>query len=192
MAIAAKAFAAALVYAFFVVVPSLVKPHWTEFVEFFGGELGIFTKGLTAVHCAVLLTGNAMFVFLYFFQIPFFEQFKISPKPWNFSVKSKREDTKTLIKLSIGLTVFNNLFIAFPLSFLNYYSVKAMGGTADLESFPSSLELLKSILFAMVVEDAAFYTSHRTLHSFKALYANVHKLHHRYETSFRCPVLRLV
>lgn len=179
LVIASKAVALGLLYLFFFTIPEYVKPHWNQTVESCGGEFGIFTTGIMIFHLFILLTGNAMFITLYYFQFPFFEQFKISPKPWNFSIASKREDTKTLVKLSIALTLFNNICLAWPMSMLNYHTAKTLGASADLESFPSSGQLIKSILIAMIVEDAAFYTSHRTLHYFKPLYAHVHKLHHR-------------
>lgn len=182
-ALAYQLIAAATIYAFMVVVPNYVRPHWSRVVEFFGSEFNLATAGVMSVHMSVLIVGNSFFSLLYWLRLPFFEQFKISPKPWGFTVPARAGSTWTLIKYSFALTLFNNIVLALPLSVMNYSLVKKMGFSVAPESFPSSLELLLSIAAFMVIEDAIFYVSHRTLHGSQTLYASVHKLHHRYYQS---------
>ena len=52
----------------------------------------------------------------------------------------------------------------------------------DAESFPGLKEIICQILFFIIVEDASFYWSHRTLHT-PYFFSKIHKVHHEYYNS---------
>lgn len=183
LTIASKAIAIAILYCFFVVVPPLIQPKWNQIVNFFGGEFGVVTYGVMTTHLVVLLFMNTIFATLYYLRLPFFEQFKISPKKWNFEVPEKLQECRNLIYFAIGLTLFNNFVLGLPAAMINYDMAKKLGLSVAIEDFPGPMKLFLTIIACMVIEDATFYTSHRTLHTFKPLYAHIHKLHHRYYQS---------
>ncbi len=53
----------------------------------------------------------------------------------------------------------------------------------DLESYPSHLEIVISIIFCMLTEDFTFYFSHRFLH-LPFIYPYIHKVHHEHYNTF--------
>ena len=50
---------------------------------------------------------------------------------------------------------------------------------ADLSHVPGALDVLRDVALCICVEEVLFYYSHRALHS-RALYARIHKVHHRF------------
>lgn len=173
----------ALAAGWFYALPQLVKPHWLAFVDRLGGLPGVIVIGSAVVHVAMLLAGNLGFLALYCLQLPFFERYKTSPKPWPWlQGPQQRADIFSLVKLGIGLTLLNNL-IAMVVAIGNVPVMRARGITTELKHWPSTLTLLWQTLFFIFVEDTLFYANHRFLHSTPTIYKAVHKLHHRWSHS---------
>lgn len=181
---ASKAIAAGVLAAFFGALPAYVRPYWPAIMDLFGNSpSNLLIWGVFSLHWIVLIACNLFYLFLYLAKIPFFEQFKISPKKWNWEVPEKWPATKKLIQMAVGLTLFNNICIGLPAMIFHVDLAEKLGYNCDEGAFPSSMKLFLSIIFFMVCEDLTFYVAHRTLHTFKPLYAHVHKLHHRYYQS---------
>ena len=122
---------------------------------------------------------------IYYFELPFFEQFKIQPRPWPWHRGAEeRARYFGLIRKSLGLIAFNHWVVAPLLLVLSYEGNAAAGmsGAGGAESVPHWYTSLWQILACMLVEDTAFYWAHRALHH-PWVYARVHKVHHSYRTS---------
>jgi sterol desaturase/sphingolipid hydroxylase (fatty acid hydroxylase superfamily) len=167
-----------------VFLPALVKPHWQSVVDFWGGPQRANVLGVPALHIAVLVVVNSLFFAVYSLQHPFFEQFKISGRPWAWLSPNAqtRADFRALLRTAVGVTLFNVL-LTVPLAALNYDMAVKLGHSASIESYPSTQTVFLHLLVFMVVEDALFYTAHRLLHANPAMYKAVHKFHHRWAQS---------
>ena len=119
-----RAVAVGLAVATFVVPHTLLSQHWDAVVDAFGGPRPLFLVGITSTHIISLLAFNAIFGALYLLRVPFFERFKISPKPWPWlQGPEQRKEMGQLIVLGVGCTVTNLTLgtvaatIAYPLLF---------------------------------------------------------------------------
>lgn len=175
---------AAAITAGFLYSTQLIKPYWGQILSFFGGDVQAYVWGTCAIHLAVLLAGNIFFLLGYTGLLPFLDKYKINKErawPWEASNKpEKRAAFWSMVRWGAFLTVFNATVVAAPLAYGNYGLAVKLGFSNRLEDWPSPLRIGLSILAAMVVEDATFYTSHRLLHSWRWLYKSVHKLHHTF------------
>ena len=52
----------------------------------------------------------------------------------------------------------------------------------SIEELPTTITLIGTIMFCMIVEDSVFYFAHRLLHT-PFLYRHIHSLHHEYKTT---------
>ncbi len=161
--------------AWFSLLPALVRPYWETVVKGLGGLDGVVTLGSAAVHLSVLILANSFFAALYWLQSPPVEACKGSPKPWPWV--AQRSAHWALVRQGVLRTLFNNL-VALALAYTNVPLFKARGLTASVDAWPSTWTLAWQTLFCIAVEDAFFYTTHRTLHAVPFLYKHVHKVHH--------------
>jgi methylsterol monooxygenase/4-alpha-methyl-delta7-sterol-4alpha-methyl oxidase len=113
---------------------------------------------------------------IYKLEWKFFENYKIHDMPWPWNENHERWNK--LIKDTIGLLFVNHVLIL-PLVTIIYYIKNQSPVRMDYQSLPSPFEVIWQTVFFMIVEDFAFYWSHRFLHWDK-IYPYIHKLHHRH------------
>lgn len=167
--------AISLAVGLFVIPHALLAPNWDRVVDFFGGPRPLFLVGITGTHIVALLAFNAIFVALYALRLPYFERFKISPKPWPWlQGPPQQAEMRGLIALGIGCTSLN-LFLGTCLATLAYPLLFARCHYYTQADFPHLLTTVWQLLFFIVIEDAVFYCTHRTLHAIPFLYKHVHK-----------------
>jgi len=111
---------------------------------------------------------NAQYVFYWYFQIPFFEQYKIQK-----DVKY----TKEVYLKAFKVAFFNLLMLAPSLLASALVMPSALKFTVPAPTWPV---FLLSLAFCQFSEDITFYFSHRLLHSVPWLYKNIHKQHHEF------------
>ena len=174
------------VYIWLCVLPKLCKPHWETFwtqLTPLQGDLVINSFGMIffPLYCLAMLP-------VYIMDIPFFEQFKISDKPWPWR---KDQPTKVqndfwkLSKRSIKLYSFNNLILVPFLTILNYQMVKLVG--EDIlpqashidDDWPTTMEMIYQNILFTITHEFFFYTTHRMMH--KPQFYSWHKVHHEYK-----------
>lgn len=141
----------------FLSLPALVQPSWDALVRFLHGPMWANVVGVPLLHLVVLLVANSFFMLLYTLDIPFFEQFKISRKPWAW--KNDPAAFRELLLAAVKATAFN-LILTVPLAYFNYETSVKFGYSASLKTFPSTSSIALHILAFMVIEDAMFYMSH--------------------------------
>ena len=169
-----------LVFLLYILPQYILRPNWISILTLLGGPISANIFGVPLLHILVLILGNSIFAFLYYTQIPYIEQYRISKNEWLFKgTPTQRAEFWNLVYSSIGLTLFNVL-ITIPLSWSNYSLSVLFGHSADLEKFPTTVSIIGHMLFFIILEDVLFYAGHRTLHSNSFLYINIHKLHHRW------------
>jgi sterol desaturase/sphingolipid hydroxylase (fatty acid hydroxylase superfamily) len=182
--LAYKAVALTLAAGWLFGLPALVRPHWDDLVVALGGGNHAYARGIALTHMVVLLLGNACFLAIYadFGGIGrLCRRWKISHKAWPWQQGAEqRADFFKLVRLAIGLTLANNLLLAFPAAYLNYGTALKYGYKDDAASLPSPFTVAWQTLAFIAIEDTLFYHVHRGLHSWPWLYKRVHKLHHRY------------
>lgn len=144
-------------------------------------EAAIFIFGSWAAHMCWLIGHNLVLGAIYAIHHPFFEQWKIIPKPWPWRDPSpeKRAEFWGIFWGSVRQVLFNNICVGLPMSFVAYATRVPGMFSGDLASFPTPLQLALQVLICMIVEDFTFYWSHRTLHT-PFFYKRIHKLHHKY------------
>lgn len=169
-------FASMIVVFFFFQVPKIVYQIYPFLANI--SRFPLIFIGSNLVHFISFSTGNLVLFALYKLEIPFIERCKVSSDPWPWKTDPKGF-SELLIK-SFKMIAFNQFFclpimIALPVYFERDPYV------TSLEEFPGTLEIIVHLLFFMIMEDAAFYWSHRLLHH-KAFYARFHKIHHEYHS----------
>jgi len=118
---------------------------------------------------------------IYHIEHPFFERYKVSPKPWPWH--KNREEWNALLTNTILIVAVNNL-LCIPLAIFleSLYFQHKVPYTTDLESLPTPLVLLVTIPFCILVEDMSNSSTHWLFHR-KWLYPFVHKVHHQHVDS---------
>lgn len=169
-----KAGALALAYAWVVLLPAALRPHWPAFVAAAGGTSGVLTWGAAAVHLTALATSNLAFAALYAARIPAIEAYKGTARawPWQAADAGKRSDAWALLRWAAAMTAFNHV-LAIALAVTNVPLFVARGITVDPAAWPSTPALAAQLLFFMVAEvsdegavpamrrSAARYNAHR-------------------------------
>lgn len=149
-----------------------------------GGPMNAMVFGVPVLHIIVLLIGNTTFLSIYALQSSFFEQYKISKKPWAWLSPDmvQRNQFWSLVRSSLLTTTFNVL-LTIPLSAMNYDLSVKLGYSATAQDIPSLTTIVRHIFTFMVIEDTMFYWGHRLLHQYSYLYLNIHKYHHKWVQS---------
>lgn len=129
-----------------------------------------------AVSVGFTFMSNLIMWAIYYMELKFFENYKISPEPWPWY--SSPSEWRTLVRKSLLLVTFNNMVV---LPFALMMNLLANNWTVSLsfrvEDLPGANTLMLTIFFCMICEDFAFYFVHKMLHS-KLLYPYIHKVHH--------------
>jgi len=121
--------------------------------------------------------GNSIFIVIYYLEIPFFEQYKISNKPWPWKTSSRKAFFEK-INLSAKILAFNN-FVVGPISVTLAVKLYKYELGTTIEEMPSFLGHILQIMFMILCEDFMSYWSHRIIHH-PYLYKKFHYIHHMY------------
>lgn len=162
-----------LTFAWFMVVPKIVHYFWPLKIH---NEGIFFFFAANITHETIFIFANFVMWIIYSLEWSFFERYKVLDRPWPW--KEDPEKWRKLLTKTIGLLFINHVIIV-PLSLLSHYLTNKSPYRCDFESFPSSFEIIWQTTFFMIVEDMAFYFSHRFLHWDK-IYPYIHKVHHQY------------
>jgi len=134
------------------------------------------------IHELVFVVVNAVLYLIYASNLPFFEQFKVSEKPWPWKQESPvREEYLKQTKKSLPVVLFNHLVMAPLIMVVGYDGVKKRMKSSP-DALPSWYTIIFQIFLCMVIEDTIFYWTHRMLHHPKIYYL-IHKKHHEYKTT---------
>lgn len=177
-----KLLALAQLLAFGYIPTVVLKPVWGDYLKIIGGEKNAYCHGQILLHALIIFSLNIVFLFLYRNEFPFFENYKISNRPWPWNKGEKeREEFKSLVWSAVR-TQSLNLFISWIAAHIAYPMASMNGLTADPEQIPGPLTTLAHLAVCTVIEDALFYLSHRTLHH-PSIYRHIHKQHHLFNHS---------
>jgi sterol desaturase/sphingolipid hydroxylase (fatty acid hydroxylase superfamily) len=158
----------------YLVLPKLLKAYWPRDLNY----PRVFVFFVTILAAVVgLIVGNLIYYTLYKLRLPSIEKFKITHEPWPWD-KDYEKWRATLWKTLKGLFFYYLGILPFML-FVSIFVVGSVSVRYDLESFPTTGEILRQFVFFLIVEDFAFYWCHRLLHHPK-LYSRIHKYHHEY------------
>ena len=126
----------------------------------------------------IFAVGNTVFVAIYYLEIPFFEQYKVTNQPWPWKTRSRKAFFRK-VGMTLKMLAFNNFVVAPTAVALGvlFYNYELGTTLEDLPSFP--MHVLQ-IGFMMVCEDFMFYWSHRLLHQ-PYFYKKIHYMHHMYK-----------
>ena len=160
------------------VLPKLIYPFYQQIAHL--PRFTLIAVGSNIVNLSTFAAANITYMLLYKLEIPFFEKFKASKDPWHWKTDPagfRSMFTKRTVPLAaLNLLVILPLLFALP----PYFDLDEK--TTAIEAYPSTLEIAIQLIFFMLVEDTAFYWSHRMLHS-KFFYSKIHKIHHEYHSS---------
>ena len=170
-------------------IPQLLRPYWSNYLSYMGGEWAANVYGNAMVSGLTLLCLNTFYYILYILRSPTVEAYRISAKDWPWiltasSTPAEIEAARTfdgVVRRGALLALFN-LALAVPFGAIGYDGVKALGYSAAVETFPSAFTMAMQLGAFIVIEDALFYAGHRLLHH-PRLYSHVHKVHHAFSHS---------
>ncbi len=132
--------------------------------------------GLTLLaHTGSHLLINGIMMLIYKLKHPFFEQYRVSNKPWPWESQPKLWDK--VLKKTLKVLAIDHFAIV-P-AVLIVQSLQGPKMKTDLQSFPELPTIIFQIIFFALVEDFFFYWTHRLLHH-PRLYPYIHKVHHEY------------
>ena len=161
----------------FFLLPAALKPVWEG-----------FWSGLSPLYAQLLLNVTGFFYFfayavvmlpIYYAEIPFFEQFKISDQPWAW--RSPKEEVRRKFWALSGRSVryfFVNYGFLVPVLTAGKYFVLGDNMSFSTRDWPSYQTLFLHNMALTLVHEFAFYWSHRIAH-IPSLY-KYHKVHHEY------------
>lgn len=126
--------------AFVFLLPPFAKAHWEDLRSHFRSDFEFTTLVTWAMHFAQVVISNLLYLAIYWANIPFFEQYKISPKvwPWRSPDAATRSAFWLAVRTGIRAVVFNNVFIGLPAIALTFYLHQPTGFNASLEQFPDT------------------------------------------------------
>ena len=129
---------------------------------------------------AVFFIGNTFYVAIYYLEIPFFEQYKVTDQPWPWKTRAREAFFKK-IRLSFLVLGVNNFIVA-PIAValaVKIYSYELGTTVEEMPSFPAHV---LQILFMVMCEDFMSYWAHRAIHH-PYLYKKIHYIHHMYKVN---------
>ena len=132
----------------------------------------LFFDFISPITFIVFIWSNAAYTFLYYFEIPFFEKYKVNNLEWPW--KENPEKWKKGLKKLIFVHLLNNL-ILFPLFHFAFSFSRSI--STSPEELPSFFTFVFHILICVFAEDFTFYWGHRLLHT-PLFYQKIHKHHH--------------
>jgi sterol desaturase/sphingolipid hydroxylase (fatty acid hydroxylase superfamily) len=174
-------------------LPNICRMYWDSKFGPLTIQTGYIELILGTVYGCVIL-GNLVMLPIYYFQHPFFEQFKIQkdlPWPWLDEREHIRSRFWKLITRSMKFTLMNILMVLPPMTALKVYFVDDFLGTqmtkesifgTDDENWPSTTKNIIDLLCLTIVNEFGLYVGHRLMHEKPFLY-KYHKIHHEFKVN---------
>ena len=169
-------------------VPIICRKYWDALFGSMSDRVADFTI-TTFTPILVIFIYNIIMLPIYYFQHPFFEQFKIQrdrPWPWRDERENVRRAFWALSARSVKLTLIN-MFILLPIMAIQkILLIQSLGKVnpsafrTDDESWPSMMDNSRDLILLTVLHEFGFYSAHRLMHTFPSLY-QYHKVHHEYK-----------
>ncbi len=173
-----------IVFLFFTYMVKLCNQIYSANYSYLSSGLSdgkFYSLSVIVVHSTTFVISNIAFLFIYHYEIPFFEKYRVDnhPRPW----EDPNVNWPVLRRNSILLNLTNH-FIVIPLSLIHYYL--DLQGTMRLdpspESLPTCFEVFWQICFFILCDDFVFYWVHRLAHV-DWIYPWSHKWHHTFRTT---------
>lgn len=132
---------------------------------------------------------NILMLPIYYFQHPYFEQFKIQSNrhwPWLDNRELVQNAFWKLSKKSIKLNLFNVFFLLPVMSISKIFVFRVLRVSnssafcTDDEHWPSTFKNCHDIFLMAILHEFGFYVTHRIMHVYPSLY-EYHKVHHEYK-----------
>eukprot|EP00349_Pseudokeronopsis_sp_Brazil_P002808 CAMPEP_0202963998 /NCGR_PEP_ID=MMETSP1396-20130829/8066_1 /ASSEMBLY_ACC=CAM_ASM_000872 /TAXON_ID= /ORGANISM="Pseudokeronopsis sp., Strain Brazil" /LENGTH=305 /DNA_ID=CAMNT_0049685737 /DNA_START=131 /DNA_END=1048 /DNA_ORIENTATION=+ len=167
---------------FFVATPKLGLIIWPKVVGMmqeyhiskFQGYAWISFLFSWTVH----LISNLVMWLIYHLELPFFERYKITSEPWPWYANN--EEWRKLMWKSIAYVTANNIIFTPLLVYVGGYFLNyKVDMSFEVEDLPSTMTMLMTIPFCMLIEDFAFHHTHKFLHR-PYFYKRIHKIHHEH------------
>ncbi|CAH1123912.1 unnamed protein product [Ceutorhynchus assimilis] len=149
------------------------QAQWDKFLDVAGEDpTYLWVFGSTAITFGVYWLFGGIYTFLDVTNMPkVIRRYKIQPGT------NEPVDRTKLMKV-IWCVLLNQIAVGIPSSYLMYYSMK-WRGFPGIRELPTFHWVLYELAIHILVEEAAFYYSHRFLHS-KHIYKYIHKQHHEW------------
>jgi len=167
-------FACLLTFLYIFYLPELLRLIWPYILK----NLGItyfFLITVIGIHSGLNAVIHTVMYLIYKAKIPFFERYKINDKPWPW--ESDPELWKNMLKRTLKFLAISHVIIIPGFALME--TQLGLKQRFDLESFPSTMEIVGQLVFFMLSDDFMFYWNHRFLH-LKSIYPYIHKIHHEY------------
>lgn len=170
--------AAAQAFAWLFILPELLKPYWEEIWS----QFTPFQAQLILNQLNLIIFGVYSLVMfpIYYGNYSFFEQYKISDKPWAWRSEKKevRDEFWRLSWRSCKLIAINAGLLIPVLTSVKYWLL------GDVMSFstndwPNYQTMFIQNVLLCLLHEFGFYWTHRIAH-FKSIY-KFHKVHHEYK-----------
>ena len=166
-----------IIYIFTIKFPQIMLKNWNEIFQITESpEINFAILQITA-QVSSLFISNFMFFIIYKLNLNFFENYKIEKKklwPWreNYSnFISQFKKSLIFVSINVSISILFNVVVGLTKKLEYKYEVR---------NFPSTIEILVHLFFFMIVEDFAFYFTHRMFHN-PMIYQKFHKIHHEYK-----------
>ena len=153
---------------------SHIIPMW---MQFFSSKIVASSLTFPVSAGVTYIIGNSIYVAIYYLEIPFFEQYKVTKKPWPWRTSARAEFFDKL-KFTLPMLAFNN-YVVVPCVTLIVVYVYRYEAKTTIEEMPSFLVHLLQICFMVLCEDFMSYWGHRSIHH-PYLYKNIHYIHHKH------------
>jgi sterol desaturase/sphingolipid hydroxylase (fatty acid hydroxylase superfamily) len=171
--------AAAQAALWFFALPPLCKPHWERVWALSPGPL-VSQVILNQLAIIYFIGYTLVMLPIYHGNYRFFEQYKISDKPWAWrsDKQEERDAFWALSARSVKLFCFN-FGVLVPVLTVGKFFVLGDNMSFGIADWPSYPTLLRDNLALTLVHEFGFYWCHRLAHHPK-LY-RFHKVHHEYK-----------
>lgn len=171
--------ASAQALAWFLALPPLLKPYWENVWSQFSPLAAQVIMNETGL--VYFLTYALVMLPIYSGNYSFFEQYKISEKPWAWRSEKKevRDEFWRLTRRSLILFLTNYCVLVPILSTAKYFLLDHDISFSTGVDWPQYSEILRDNALMTLIHEFVFYWSHRLAHH-PRLY-RFHKIHHEYK-----------
>ena len=145
---------------FFCCLPKLVFPLYSLISVL--DPLILVLIGISATGSMNLLVYNLVMNHIYAQKYPYFEQYRIMNKPWPWEIDEKAYSKQ--YREIVTNTIIGSVFISPMITYSSVY-FNLIEYRTDIESYPSSIEIFKELMFMSLVVETLYYWSHRLFHT---------------------------